>query len=286
MSPTDNHSESTGGVHKASVRVGIAAGTIAGVGLITITFVLWKWYSKRKSGGNFHWFSRSQPAGDNPGDRRRWTQKSDGRIMDELMVAAYSAENGGARNSLEHEGDYYNKKGRRPEFVDDRPPDLPPQPPAKPDTPYNRPIFVWLSRMSRNMLNPMMARASFVSNSTVSRGFESTPPSPTRGSNGEARGRRMRDTQRAPSYASGDDLETSDNAEITLEAPNSVQEVDLSYYRERLPPEPALPEPSKVRVPSMVARTETTSRSSGTWNTWGVTQHRDKPQGWMSKLGM
>jgi hypothetical protein len=63
-------------------------------------------------------------------------------------------------------------------------------------------------------------------------------------------------------------------------------EPDPALIFQRIPTEPDTrsPPPPPTRVPSMVARTELTSRSSGSWNTWGVMQHREKQKGWKDML--
>ncbi|KAI0127379.1 hypothetical protein BJ170DRAFT_683226 [Xylariales sp. AK1849] len=148
---------------KAVSGAGIAIGTVAGVAiLVTLCVLLWKWRKRRS-------LSKGDDATGRPPSTgflsRRATHKSDKRIMDNLMVAAYSAENG-ERDSFSEQmaadgSDLINEKSLpRPE--EDELPILRPEATAKPRSRLSRSVSTWLKRQSTQMMNPMEARASIV----------------------------------------------------------------------------------------------------------------------------
>ncbi|KAI1869676.1 uncharacterized protein JN550_005657 [Neoarthrinium moseri] len=273
---------------------GIALGTIAGIAfVVTVLFFLWKWRKRRNASGSDSGSSSSFGTGQVTSGfniARRFTHKSDDRIMNELMVAAYSAENGqqgGYQNDMQPSGNQYLDEKRRG-------PENEAHPALQPEFRQDPSISKWLNRQSRQMLNPMSARASVVSSAAGLRpldlrsmsgwgdddmselGRNAVPP-PLQPRNGpyQGNGASMPPMPPMPTY-------------LPRQAEADIPD---SYLREQNAARP--PSPGELKLPpppgrpsSMAAPTEITSRSSGTWNTWGVMQHRDKPKGWKDKLGI
>ncbi|KAH8657830.1 hypothetical protein BX600DRAFT_514379 [Xylariales sp. PMI_506] len=109
-------------------------------------------------------------------------------------------------------------------------------------------VSTWMQRHTSQMIDPMSARASRISGATGVTGWSPIAPG-------------------------GAALDSSDSIAWPSEGAKSA---NVSARPElRLPPPPA----------PTVAPTEVTNRTSGTWNTWGVIQHREnKSEGWTKKI--
>lgn len=178
---------------------------------------------------------------------------------------------------------YMEEKMQRYEEDDEIPIMLPEPEPVAPRFKRTKRISRWLGRHESQMLNPNLARASFVSNATGLQSLDLRSMSGWGSEDGYSEysryteppttlqpAPRREDAERRQPQIQGVDIRVRDSTPITqFPSPEEL----------KLPPPP-------VRPPSVAARTEVTGRSSGTWNTWGVMQHRDQPKGWKDKLGM
>lgn len=242
---------------------------------------------------------------------RRFTHKSDDRIMNELMTAAYSAENGGGRNSYQDKmpvnvNGYLMEEKQRSleEGGDDDDDEMPvmvpePEPVARPGFKRTKRISKWLGRQDREMLNPMSARASFVSNATGLRTLDLRSMSGWGGSDdgyseytrsteppSRLRPPPRQKPQPEPAYPEPLRVARDEPEDVPDVQGLGVQVRDSTPIEQFPSPEALNLPPPPGRPPSVAAPTEVTGRSSGTWNTWGVMQHREEPKGWKSKLGM
>lgn len=268
---------------------------------------------------------------------RRFTHKSDDRIMNELMTAAYSNENPGGRNSFaERQGldvdggsnGYIREKLGAGIAEEDEHPILrqqqqeKQQQQAKPEFKRTKRISRWLGRQNQgggddgdggDMMNPYSARASLASNATGLRTIDLRSMSGWGGSEyGEYYSRDSVPPLPRGAIPPREDPETERRAPLSgEELDREEREAELARAREQArfeeemmqgqdvrvrdstpvakfasPEQLKLPPPPVLRPTSVAARTEVTGRSSGTWNTWGVMQHREQPKGWKAKLGM
>ncbi|KAK9772066.1 hypothetical protein AB5N19_11688 [Seiridium cardinale] len=281
----------------AGIAIGSSASTILVVALLYFFWRRWK----RRDGYVESRDDSGSNSGSNTGMRqylpRRFTHKSDDRIMNELMAAAYSAENGG-RNSYADQmpvnsKGYIREKNRSLE--EDEIPIMPAEPEAvaKPGFKRTKRISRWLGRQDSDMLNPMSARASFVSNATGLRTLDLRSMSGWGSDDGMSDyGRYTIPVPRRkpePRQEEKQEVEMPEPLQVPRDEEPIVQALNVrvqdstpvaefpSPEELNLPPPPGAP-------PSVAGRTENTGRSSGTWNTWGVMQHREQPKGWKEKM--
>lgn len=304
------------------------------VALIFVLLRKWNRKQRRNDAGSESGGSSSGSGGVRRMLTRRFTHKSDDRIMNELMTAAYSNENPGGRNSFaERQGldvdggsnGYIREKLGAGIAEEDEHPILrqqqqeqqQQQQQAKPQFKRTKRISRWLGRQNGeddDMMNPHSARASLASNATGLRtidlrsmsgwggseygeyyGRDSVPPLPR----GAIPPREDPEAERrAP--LSGEELDREEaeaarrereearyEEEMMMQQGQDVRVRDSTPVAKFASPEQLkLPPPPVMRPTSAAARTEVTGRSSGTWNTWGVMQHREQPKGWKAKLGM
>lgn len=250
---------------------------------------------------------------------RRYTHKSDDRIMNDLMTAAYSAESG-RRDSFQDQmpvnvNGYLTEKKRQMTEDDEIPIMMmsEPEPVAQPAFKRTKRISKWLRRHDSQMLNPDLARASLASNATGLRSLDLESMSGMGSDDGYSDYGRSTEPlsnlrppprqkkQEQPTYSEplntkGDVQEEQDEREEQDEQDEQEEIPNLQGLNVRIrdsTPVAQFPTPEELNLPpppgrptSIAARTENTGRSSGTWNTWGVTQHREEPKGWKAKLGM
>ncbi|ORY68376.1 uncharacterized protein BCR38DRAFT_521450 [Pseudomassariella vexata] len=288
---------------RGTIGAGIAVGTIAGVGLlVSLIFLLWKW-RRRRSHANQDHLSNLPPAGYRP-RQPGGSVKSDTRIMDELMAAAYDAENGGDAyggpgHGVWDDGGYMREKHGG--YEDDEDAILQPEPTAAPK--LKESVSNWLNRHSHHMVNPLEARASMVSSTAGNLPPGTLPPMSPRyvpsvyiPSSAESAIQvaavpppldpRFNPAQRSEPNPVPAEMPEPDSLGIYM-SKKAKQEQELSYYFQDIPPE--LQSQAKQTAPTpAVAPTEFTSRTSGTWNTWGVMQHRNEPQqsSWKEKFSL
>ncbi|KAK8117745.1 uncharacterized protein PG998_006026 [Apiospora kogelbergensis] len=267
-----------GGGAQPMSKAAIALGVIGGVGfLVAIGFVIWKLWSRKKRAKVDYSSPRAELVGNGqprPGAGPTGLNRSDSSVMGSLMGHVYRAEDGGSQVG----GTYMDEK-RRPGSRDDLDPILPREP--EPVAQRNEsPVGSWLSRQSSTMLNPLTARASMTSSAagefrraqqgqqprpddSVSQFGEESPPT--------------LDPRFQPPVPS-----MPQQFQQQMPQQQSQQQAAGEYYYpiaidpQKVPPPPA---PQRLSVAE-------TNRTSGTWNTWGVQQHRgaEKPKGWKAKL--
>ncbi|KAH6658095.1 hypothetical protein BKA67DRAFT_206207 [Truncatella angustata] len=286
----------------AGIAVGSSIGTMV---IAAMLFIIWRKWGKggpsKRSSDEDSPSSGSAAGGVRQYLPRRFTHKSDDRIMNELIQGAYSVENG-ARNSYldqmpANSSGYLEEKRRSLE--DDEVPILPAEPEqvAQPGFKRTKRISRWLGRQDSEMMNPMMARASLVSNATGLRTLDLRSMSGWGSDDGYSEYTRftLPPTQLQPAPRRVDetpeDVVLPEPLDIKKAEQPDAQGVDVRI-RDSTPiaqfpsPEELKLPPAIGRPPSVTARTEVTGRSSGSWNTWGVMQHREKPKGWKEKMGM
>lgn len=194
--------------------------------------------------------------------------------MGSLMGHVYRAEDGGSQVG----GTYMDEK-RRPGSRDDLDPILPREP--EPVAQRNEsPVGSWLSRQSSTMLNPLTARASMTSSAA-----------------GEFRRAQQGQQPRPDDSVSqfGEESPPTLDPRFQPPVPSMPQQFQQQMPQQQLQQQaagecyyPIAIDPQKVPPPPAPQRLSVaeTNRTSGTWNTWGVQQHRgaEKPKGWKAKL--
>ncbi|KAK7937772.1 uncharacterized protein PG986_014640 [Apiospora aurea] len=235
-----------GGISKTAIGFGV----VGAVGfLVAVGFLIWKfWWCRRKKANTNPPPRAELIASDNtrPGAGPGGGMKrSDSSVMGSLMGHAYRAEEGGSMYDHQVGGTYMDEK-RRPGSHDDRDPILPREP--------------------EPVANPNGDRSESPVGSWLKR--QST---------------RMLDplTARASmtsSAAGGFKMTEQPRPDDSYQPPQ--QPTAKYYFPIAIDPQKVPPPPAPYRI-SMAE----TNRTSGTWNTWGVQQHRDdKPKGWKAKL--
>lgn len=244
-------------------KVGIGFGVVGAVGfLVGIGFLVWyfrKRFRRNKDRGQSRGFSSAPPPA--PASNR-----SDSRIMDELMAASYQTGDK-PTNSYEYVGGFMDEK-RQAAYAENEMP-IPERPAPAAQHGQKHSVSSWLGNHTPDMLNPLTARASMTSSAA---GLK-TPGLPR-----ETEGTMPPVPQMDPRFQ-------QEQPPPMNFAPVPRQPMPAEYYYPINPnPERAPPPPARMSM----ARTETTTRTSGTWNTWGVEQHRPDPNGngWKGRLGL
>ena len=246
-------------------------------------FLIWKlWWVRRKKAGSNQAPRAELIANDNArpgGGPGGGLKRSDSSALGSIMGKVYSAEGGGSTYGHQVGGTYMDEK-RRAGAQDDEQTILPRAPdavahPANGDR-SESPVGSWLQRQSRNMLNPWTARASM--SSSAAGGFKMTePPRPDDSVSqfGGDAGPQTMDPRFQPP------VPTMPPQYQPPQYQPPQQQTPVEYYY------PIAIDPQKVPPPPAPQRYSVaeTNRTSGTWNTWGVQQHRpDEPKGWKAKL--
>ncbi|KAF3024896.1 hypothetical protein E8E14_012573 [Neopestalotiopsis sp. 37M] len=303
----------------AGAVAGIAIGSSVATMLIAaLVFFFWrKWNRQQRRDETGSESGASTGSGVRRMLTRRFTHKSDDRIMNELMAGVYSNESGGGsdRNSfmdrqMQDGNGYIREKfgnGSKPEVVEDELPVMANPPKtvaAKPQFKRTKRISRWLGRQDNDdeeMMNPHSARASLASNATGLRTIDLRSMSGWGGSEyGEYFSRDSMPPLPMAAIPPKEDPEVEKRKPLSSEVDMARREEEESQnvqgqdvrVRDSTPvtkfasPEELKLPPPPGRPTSVAARTEVTGRSSGTWNTWGVMQHRDQPKGWKERLGM
>ena len=255
--------QTSGGPQPMS-KVGIGFGVVGAVGfLVGIGFLAWyfrKRFRRAKARGQSRDFASAPPPA--PASNR-----SDSRIINEMMVTSYQAGDPSV-NSYDYVGGFLDEK-RQAAYAENETA-IPARPAAAAQHGQKHSVSSWLGNHTPEMLNPLTARASMTSSAAglktpgLPRENEDTmPPMP----------------QMDPRFQQGPPQPPSF-------VPASRQPMPAEYYYPINPnPDRAPPPPARMSM----ARTETTTRTSGTWNTWGVEQHRPNPNGsgnWKGRLGL
>ncbi|KAK8057418.1 hypothetical protein PG996_011355 [Apiospora saccharicola] len=266
-----------GGGGNGMSKAAIGLGVVGGIGfLVAIVFLIWKfWWVRRKKASSNQAPRAELIANDNarPGNGPGGgLKRSDSSALGSIMGKVYRAEDGGSTSNYQVGGTYMDEK-RRLGAQDDQQSILPREPdpvahPANGDR-SESPVGSWLKRQSTNMLNPLTARASMTS--SAAGGLKMTePPRPDDSASqyGGDAGPPTMDPRFQPPVP-------------TMPPQYQPQQATGEYYYpiaidpQKIPPPPA---PQRYSVAE-------TNRTSGTWNTWGVQQHRPgEPKGWKAKL--
>jgi hypothetical protein len=251
--------------------------------LVAILFLIWKfWWVRRKKADNNQAPRAELIANDNTrpgGGAGGGLKRSNSSALGSIMRKVYQAEDGDSTYGPGHQvGGTYMDEKRQPGVQDDQQAILPREPdavhPANGDR-SESPVGSWLRRQSRNMLNPMTARASMTS--SAAGGFKmAEPPRPDDSASqfgGDAGPQTMDPRFQPPVPAMPPQYQPP---QYQAQQPAPVE----YYYPIAIDPQKVPPPPAPQRY--SVAET---NRTSGTWNTWGVQQHRpDQPKGWKAKL--
>ncbi|KAK8022560.1 hypothetical protein PG993_013327 [Apiospora rasikravindrae] len=269
----DNGGGGGDGISKTAIGFGV----VGAVGfLVAVGFLIWKfWWCRRKKANQEQPPRAELIASDNaprPGaGPAGGLKRSDSSVMGSLMGHAYRAEEGGDMYDHQVGGTYMDEK-RRPGSREDRDPILPrePEPVANPNNDRSEsPVGSWLKRQSTRMLDPLTARASMTS--SAAGGFKMTEQPRPDDSVSQFGGDQMPPTMdprfQPPMPAMPPQYQP--------QQPTGEYYFPIAIDPQKVPPPPA---PQRLSVAE-------TNRTSGTWNTWGVQQHRDgKPKGWKAKL--
>ncbi|KAK8108911.1 hypothetical protein PG984_014712 [Apiospora sp. TS-2023a] len=266
-----------GGGSNGMSRAAIGLGVVGGIGfLVAIVFLIWKfWWVRRKKASSNQAPRAELIANDNtrPGNGPGGgLKRSDSSALGSIMGKVYRAEDGGNTNDYQVGGTYMDEK-RRFGAQDDQQSILPREPdpvahPANGDR-SESPVGSWLKRQSTNMLNPLTARASMTSSAAGGLKMAEPPrPDDSASQYGGDAGPPTMDLRFQPPVP-------------TMPPQYQPQQATGEYYYpiaidpQKIPPPPA---PQRYSVAE-------TNRTSGTWNTWGVQQHRPgEPKGWKAKL--
>lgn len=252
--------------------------------LVGILFLVWKFWWVRRKKANPDQAPRAEliandnaRPGNGPGGGLK---RSDSSALGSIMGKVYRAEDGGSvgggRNDYQVGGTYMDEK-RGLGIQDNQQGTLPRQPDPVAHLADNgdrseSPVGSWLKRQSTRMLDPLTARASMTS--SAAGGFKmAEPPRPDDSASqwgGDAGPQQT--FQQPPVPAMPPQYQPT--------PPPPQQATGEYYYPIAIDPQKIPPPPAPQRY--SVAET---NRTSGTWNTWGVQQHRpDQPKGWKAKL--
>ncbi|ETS73568.1 hypothetical protein PFICI_14514 [Pestalotiopsis fici W106-1] len=308
-------------------RLHLDAGSVAGIAIgssvatmliAAMVFFFWrKWNRQQRRDDAGSESGASTGSGVRRMLTRRFTHKSDDRIMNELMAGVYSNESGGGdRNSfmdrqMQDGNGYIREKfgsggSSKAEVEEDELPIMAQPPkaaavPGKPQFKRTKRISRWLGRHDEDddMMNPNSARASLASNATGLRTIDLRSMSGWGGSEyGEYFSRDSMPPLPMGAIPPREDPEVEKRKPLSSEMDDEREEQSQNVQGQDVrvrdsTPVTKFPSAEELKLPpppgrpmSVAARTEVTGRSSGTWNTWGVMQHRDQPKGWKERLGM
>ncbi|KAK6852151.1 hypothetical protein PG995_012276 [Apiospora arundinis] len=261
-------------------KAAIALGVIGGVGfLVAIVFIIWKlWNRKKRAKDNAARAELVGTANNNPprpGVGPNGLPRSDSSALGSIMGHVYRAEEGG--NTSQVGGTYMDEKRRGSQD------DLLPRAPEPAAQRNESPVGSWLSRQSSTMLNPLTARASMTSSAAgeVKRAQMAQQPRPDDSVSqfgGEEAAPTMDPRFQPPVPAMPQQFQQQMPAQQLQQQATGEYYYPIAIDPQKVPPPPA---PQRYSVAE-------TNRTSGTWNTWGVQQHRpgeaNKPKGWKAKL--
>lgn len=259
-----SEAQTSGGPQPMS-KVGIGFGVVGAIGfLVGIGFLAWyfrKRFRRAKDRGQSRDFASAPPPA--PASNR-----SDSRMINEMIMASYQTGNQSVNSYDYVGGGGYMDEKRQAAYAENEMA-VPQRPAPAVQHGQKHSVSSWLGNHTPEMLNPLTARASMTSSAAGLKtpglpreNEDSMPPMP----------------QMDPRFQQEQQPQTF--------VPVPRQPMPAEYYYPINPnPERAPPPPARMSM----ARTETTARTSGTWNTWGVEQHRPNANGsgnWKGRLGL
>lgn len=236
-----------------------------------IGFFLWRCYRRRRAREAEEFEKANEPPENNP---YYSAAKSDIRIMDEAMAAAYAAEGGGIDSSTQYDqesrasdstpGWFKRQVNKVTQGGSD-------QAAAEPERPKQASVNKWMDRHTSRMLDPMAARASMVSSVPSDLGPPpSVSPASVVGGNRESVLSEMGQIRRAAVPPPLDLAMVEKARKLHDEQQEKERQKEIARTQALLDPPPPIGGPQGVvHSPSVYSP----GRTEASWNTWGLEQH-------------